>query len=476
MPTSKRILYILLCLSGAAHAAQELNWDLSYQSALREHPIAENEFMQFWPRGFPKRLIHERLADYTGEPIEASLLIEGPDGHTGDPLATWVIKTRTTAQACTLHKRVHRPCEQLDPARTSAFIREVMDFKPPHVTLSPSRKIVDGAGKPILFNYVRFLSVYVEGRTLQRPIAAIELDESELSPEEMKSPDARRLSNAVAKLTLPPETYQKRQAEFAQQQRTTAFAEALRRGDIGKLRSLADVAPVQIEGVPAIAIAAGAGQKAAVDFLLQRGAKIDAAESAALRAAVSARNAGMVDYLLSKGAKADPPADSLNAYGTVFETPLGTAVRSGDRNLAQLLLEHGADVNAAQSRPPLTTAALAHDLPMMELLIRAGADPNRRDGGPGEGKTALLMLMGESGRLGGWPQDGAERQAILRTEAALEKVVRKLVAAGANVNDIDRVCDNAYDEAMTYHSEGMMRLLKDLGADPELGARCRQKQ
>lgn len=473
------ILGNFVCL-GAAFAATDLKWDLSYQSALREHPIGDNEFMNIWPRGFPKRLIHERLANYAGEVIEASLLIEGPDGHAGDPLATWFVKTKTTAQSCTLHQRIHEPCEQLDPARTEAFIREVMSFKPLRLTPSPERKIGEAAGKPILFNYSRFLSVYIGGRTLQRPIASIELGEPGLTAEEMKHPDAGRLSNAIARLMLTRETYQKRQAEIAQHQRATAFVEAVRTGDVDKMRSLVGQAG-QVDdtyngGTPAIAIAAGAGQKSSVDFLLQRGARIDAAESAALRAAVTARNVGMVEYLLSKGAKADPPEDSVNGYGKVFETPLGTAVRLNDKNMAQLLIGHGADVNAAQSRPPLVTASLAHNLPMMDLLIRAGANPNQRADNPGEGSTALVMLMAQSGHLDVWPKEDEKRQAILKEEATVEKVVRKLVAAGANVNDIDRVCDNAYDEAKTHHGEGMMRLLKQLGADPELGLRCRQRQ
>jgi hypothetical protein len=66
-----------------AHAAPDLQWDLSYESALRAHPVAENEFLRFWPARYPQRPIHERLASYSGEPIEASLLIED---RTGTPV------------------------------------------------------------------------------------------------------------------------------------------------------------------------------------------------------------------------------------------------------------------------------------------------------------------------------------------------------------------------------------------------------
>lgn len=472
---SNALLLGNLLIASMSLASPDLKWDLSYQTALKNYPIGDNEFMSFWPSRYPKRPIHDKLASYAGDEIEASLLIEQPDGHTGDPSATWFIKTKSSAQACSFHpKHLNEPCKQLDPARTEAFIREVMNFAPLQFAPSNEAKIGDLGGQPILLNYMGFVSVYVDGRALQRPIAILERSDSALAMGKAHDEQAGRLSRALAKALLTPQEYQQREMELTQQVRQRDFNEAVRKGDLDTMRALLDQGARFEEagntGSPAIAIAAQAGQKDAVEFLLQRGASIDATESSALKAAVRAGNGGMVDYLLSKGANIDPPKTSLNAYGKIYETALGAAVSTKNLDMARLLISRGAEVNAPQSRPIIAVAAVNRDLAMMDLLIVNGAKPDLED--ESNHKTALMLLMDYAGNLGGWPKEEAKQRAILQTEAELEKVVRKLVAAGADVNRLDRICQTAYGEAQTRHSEGMMRLLVELGADPELHKQC----
>lgn len=457
-------LFVLGCglITPVAFAAPDLKWDLSYRSALREHPIARNEFMAIWPMQHPTRLIHEKLASYSGEAIEASLLIERPDGDSGHPFAMWFIKTRTSAQVCTLYKDVDAPCKPLDPARADALVTEVINFKPMHVTPSDENQISDLGDTPILANYFGFLSVYSHGRALQRPIAIVENE---------------RIADALANAQMTDEELKKRKADLEKQSRFTAFVEAVRRGDIDTMGRLIDqgqkLATRGNQGFSAIAIAAGAGQQAAVSYLLQRGADIDAVESAALKAAVREGDAGMVDFLLSKGALIDPPKKSLQISDTVFETPLGVAVKQKDVKMARLLLRRGANVNADQAVPALTSAALGYDFPMMDLLIENGANPNQSAKSSAE--TALMQLMQRSGNLMGWPKESAEQKKILKTEAVLQQVVRKLLAAGADVHDVNSRCQDAYYFAQLYHSQGMMRLLEELGADPQQHARCEER-
>ena len=450
-----------------AHAAPDLQWDLSYETALRVHPVAENEILRFWPARYPQRPIHERLASYSGEPIEASLLIEGPDGHAGDPVAHWTIKTRTTAQVCTLYKERKDRCKPLDPARTEAFIREVMDFRPLRITPSDKRKVGEAGGKPILLNYVRFLSVYSGGRALQRPIAALELDDAGLTADEMRHPEAGRLSNALARLMLTDEAIRKRQAQAPDHLRRTEFVEALRAGDTARVGALASADPALVNAgyfaSSALALAVAANDKVMVERLLRHGARIDAVESAALKAAVRARNAALAHYLLSRGAQADPPADSLDSSGRVYETPLGIAAGLGDTGMAQLLIRHGVDVNGRQTRPPLAIAAHALHLPMMDLLIAQGAKPDAAGTGTEQDKTALALLLLTHA---GGPGAGAG------SAAQVEQAVRKLVAAGADVNRVDAICDTPYELARDRRSEPTMRLLQELGADPKMGERC----
>jgi tetratricopeptide (TPR) repeat protein len=167
--------------------AAELPWDLTYQSALRDHPIADNEFMRIWPLQHPQRPIHEKLAAYQGAPITASLLIESPDSHAGDAQATWFIVTRNGAQACPFHpKYMQQKCKVLDRERVNAAIRQIMVTPDPPAPTGTAA-VVDpdffGKGKPVLMNYMGYLSAYIDGKVLQRPISLIELDATAAGPE-----------------------------------------------------------------------------------------------------------------------------------------------------------------------------------------------------------------------------------------------------------------------------------------------------
>jgi hypothetical protein len=170
--------------------ADNLKWDLTYQTALDDHPIDGSEWMASWPKWFAKRALTDELAAYSGEQIDASLLIETPNPHAGDPDAIWFFKTKTSAHTCSFSVRVMSPCKQVDPARTEIFIREVMNYK--QVQFTPVKEKWNG----MLMNYFGFLSAYVDGRTLQRPIATIELFES-LAKQSTEAADVARLTRAV---------------------------------------------------------------------------------------------------------------------------------------------------------------------------------------------------------------------------------------------------------------------------------------
>ncbi|WP_444847419.1 hypothetical protein [Duganella caerulea] len=190
---------LLVCC--AAHGA-ELPWDLSYATALRDHPIAENEFMRIWPQQHPQRPIQQKLAQYAGEPIEASMLIEQPDGHAGDPIAQWFIKTRNGAQLCIFHpKRLNDPCQKLDPTRVEAAIRDVLHMSdpwPPRGDGLVAEKDYFGPGKPLLLNYFGYVSVYVDGVASQRPIGGDEWAER-LDKSRPAGAEAGRMQQALAR-------------------------------------------------------------------------------------------------------------------------------------------------------------------------------------------------------------------------------------------------------------------------------------
>lgn len=180
----KSMAALMLCVSAQA---AELPWDLSYQAALRDHPIADNEFMRIWPLQHPERPIYKKLAAYQGEPIIASLLVERPDSHAGDAQATWFIVTRNGAQACPFHpKFMKTPCQALDPERVSQAIRQIMltpDPTPPAGTGGVVDANYFGKSRPLLMNYVGYLSAYIDDKVLQRPISLTELAPTAQGPE-----------------------------------------------------------------------------------------------------------------------------------------------------------------------------------------------------------------------------------------------------------------------------------------------------
>ncbi|QNA89362.1 ribosomal protein L7/L12 [Massilia sp. Dwa41.01b] len=86
--------------------------------------------------------------------------------------------------------------------------------------------------------------------------------------------------------------------------------------------------------------------------------------------------------------------------------------------------------------------------------------------------SVLMQLMQAHGFVDG-VRGPVKSAAVREREARLEKVVRKLVAAGAQVNRVAPDCRTAYGVAQEWGLDTMMALLRELGADPQLQASCR---
>jgi len=116
------------------------------------------------------------------------------------------------------------------------------------------------------------------------------------------------------------------------------------------------------DGFTALHLAAFFGQEEAAGILLERGAEVN----------LVARNA------------------------TIHVTPLHSAAAGSHPALVKLLLEHGADPNAAQDGgfTPLHSAAQNDDRESAEALLEAGADPSLAND---DGKTPA-DLAGEQTR------------------------------------------------------------------------------
>jgi ankyrin repeat protein len=94
----------------------------------------------------------------------------------------------------------------------------------------------------------------------------------------------------------------------------------------------------------------------------------DLFEATALEHAASVDDKEMIGWLLAHGANINTP---------VYE-PLRVAIKAGNRDLAEFLIEKGADVNAQPNHfhSMLHEAVRSHHNDMVELLIAHGADLN----------------------------------------------------------------------------------------------------
>jgi beta-lactamase regulating signal transducer with metallopeptidase domain len=115
-------------------------------------------------------------------------------------------------------------------------------------------------------------------------------------------------------------------------------------------------------------------------------------------------NKDMVRVLVEAGA-------DVNAASRYDESPLMAAARSGDKDMVKLLLDHGADPNLAQAHigTPLMAAVQAGNADIVRLLIKAGADVNADA-----------------------PDDGTALTAAVR--AGNVDIVRLLIDLGASIN------------------------------------------
>ncbi len=138
-----------------------------------------------------------------------------------------------------------------------------------------------------------------------------------------------------------------------------------------------------------IMYAAWNDQPELVKILLAHGAKLDAAEHDGLTAlAIAAQNAkpNAAKVLLDAGADVNAPV-AQGGY-----TPLMLTAISGSTEIATMLIENGANVNAANPGgvTALMIAAAGNRSGMVGFLLKSGADVNARSE---DGRTALSIAQ-----------------------------------------------------------------------------------
>ena len=279
----------------------------------------------------------------------------------------------------------------------------------------------------------------------------------------------------------------------------------------------ADVKSADESGDTLLMAAVRAGNADAVDLLLERGASVNAGDPqfshTALMWAARRNDTSIMKRLLAKGADADartrigekpiarPAGAGGGSHGVGIVrsgvppqgeqqptpggmTPLLFAARDGQADAARLLLEAGADVNAADPNgiTPLVMALTNAQFGVAKLLVERRADLQRADWW---GRTPLWAAVDTRNlavRSGAATDDnGVDRQAGL-------DVISALVDAGVDVNArvkefpparryllplaslewVDVTGQTAFIRAAQAGDVAVMQLLLAKGADPKI--------
>ena len=201
---------------------------------------------------------------------------------------------------------------------------------------------------------------------------------------------------------------------------TKDFIDAATQGDVAKVKEMLGADPTLAQskdqnGVSVILKAAYHGKRDVVDALLTSGVELNIFEAAAtgqtkklaallnhdpalvsayspdgftaLSLAVFFGHAETVNVLLAAGAPVNAASQE-----TMKMSPLGSAMAAERNDIARLLIDHGADVNAKAENDltPLHTAAARGDLESARLLLEHGADINATTK---DGKTPMAYAQ-----------------------------------------------------------------------------------
>ena len=235
-----------------------------------------------------------------------------------------------------------------------------------------------------------------------------------------------------------------------------SYYAAIRANDLPRLEAAVTAGGVEVvdeQGRTPLMHAAAIGSLEAVRLLIEKGAKVNAADSFGVTPLMfGARDLAKVRLLLEKGA--DPNAKSQQGQPAL----LIAAAKPGSIDTVRLLVEKGADPKAvgAAGRTGLTVAAMASDLAMAQFFVDRGVDVNAAFRSDKENNTALMVAS---------TQHNAPIARLLLQKGAEVDAVTKQNGKGRNGSPGNGGV-SALGMAVPYGSPELIRTLLDARANP----------
>ena len=212
------------------------------------------------------------------------------------------------------------------------------------------------------------------------------------------------------------------------------------------LKAGADVNARGSRGSTALEAGTASGCAKVVKLLLAHGAAANIADDTGftpLMAAAAKNGVQAASALINAGSKVN-----ARASGEDGADALDYAVQTGNVAVAGLLIRHGANVNAADSRgvTPLMTASATGSIPLLRALIRAGARVNFKATGAGAVGVDALDLAAQSKSLPivkllllrhakvDVTTSSGRTALLIAVHLGCSRVASALIGAGANVN------------------------------------------
>src|SRR4029434_6114218 len=151
------------------------------------------------------------------------------------------------------------------------------------------------------------------------------------------------------------------------------------------------------------------------------------------------------------------------------ETPWMLAPRSGNRETVKLLVEAGANVNAAErfrGQTALMLAAVENHVSIVQELVAAGAQVNART----VEYTFQALTGGAGGIIHDRPQGGLTALILAARQGSIE-ATDQLIAAGADLNATEPQYGFTALQTATFNGHyALARLLLEKGADANDGS------